>query len=87
MKYEIKERIEIEDIDGSNIIIMENNDVITLNETASDIIDQIRSKKTTDEIVAILSKKYELDNELLEDDIKLFCDELVNKGVLNIVYV
>lgn len=56
--------------------------VITLNDTAASIIENIDGTRTLNEIIMQLLDAYNVDKEILTKDVVIFVTDALNKGVL-----
>ena len=65
--------------------IVDMTDIMLLNEVASDIVKLLDGKTSLEKISGILLEKYEINNEILENDINQFIEKLNEKGMIEIV--
>ena len=56
--------------------------VITLNVTAASIIEHLDGKRSIDEIVLQLLATYNVDEELLKEDVTIFVTDALCKGII-----
>lgn len=55
--------------------------IIKLNKTSKDICLCVKKNMTTAEIIDELSKKYDVDIDLLNKDVNDFVNEMIKKGI------
>lgn len=84
----IKEGFQLCEVGDSCIIIamgdsaMNMSGLTTLNETGVYLWKRIESGKSEDEILAEMTKDYEIDMDTAKADFKEFCDKLKGAGFL-----
>lgn len=57
------------------------NGVIKLNKTSKEIYEFIKEGKNIEEIVDILSKKYDVDKSVVSKDVNEVVEEMLKKGI------
>ena len=85
----IKQGFELRNVCGENIIIahgIENIDftkVITLNESAAMLWNEVQGREfTEDELADMLLKEYEVDGQTAKNDVKLLINSWVEAGLV-----
>lgn len=64
------------------IYLEDKNELMSLNETGSEVWSLINGWRTTDEITDIVSDSYEADQDEVRHFVASFLQELLDKGVL-----
>ncbi len=56
--------------------------VIALNDTAASIIEHLDGTKTLDEVILQLLATYNVNEELLKEDVAIFVTDALSKGII-----
>lgn len=57
------------------------NGVIKLNKTSKEIYEYVQDGKSIEEIIDILSNKYNIDKTIVTKDVNEFVEEMLKKGI------
>lgn len=81
--FEINENVEIVSADKEEIIIVNNQKVLSLNSTAKEILDQLRKSKTRNEVVRTMIGVYGENNKLeIKKSVDSFIEQLEGEGII-----
>ena len=89
-KMKIKEGYVIRKVMGNNVVIATGeasrnfHGMIKLNDTAREIWEYIENGLNEDEICALMTEKYEVDAEMLKEDVRKTLDVLEKQGIIEI---
>lgn len=82
--YSLNDKLEFEQVDEGVVIYNSNNlESYYVNETASYVIKSLlKSKKDFEEIVNLILKEYNIDEDNCKNDIKDILNELVKENIV-----
>lgn len=75
--------------DEGVIVLQERGEIVVVNELGARIVDLL-SKQTIarrEDIVSVLERTYDVERPTLEDDVRVFLEDLVNGGIAEICAV
>lgn len=82
--YKLNNKYEILDYETNKYIFNnENGFVFEINDVGYKIIELIKLGKSINEIIMVLSKEYNKEKNELENDIKSFIAQLLDKEIIN----
>lgn len=83
----LKSGYEIKSVEGVNIVVPTGNDmsfsgVITLNDTALFVWNQLIDGIEEDDLVALMAKEYDVDKSIISADVKELIEAFKQNGLL-----
>ena len=78
----------MQNIGGENLLVplgaqvMDLNGLLTLNDTAACVWEQLAEERSLDELTAAVAERFDVADATARADVKTFVDELIRLGVL-----
>jgi|HigsolmetaGSP12D_1036236.scaffolds.fasta_scaffold01176_3 hypothetical protein len=85
VSYRRMEDVEALDMDGEPILLDQRTFTVTkLNETGGFIWESLAETRTREELVALVSSRYDADREAVSGDLDLFLKQMMEIGLIEV---
>ncbi|WP_309497033.1 PqqD family protein [Sulfurovum sp.] len=84
-KVTFAETVFAQEVDGEMVLLdMESENYFGLDEVGTSIWQAMQDKETLKEVLEVLLEQYEVDAEVLENDLSSFIGKLVESGLVKV---
>lgn len=71
------------EVDGELVMMsIETGDYVSMNETGKIIWELLEQDKTVNELIALLVQQFDVDQEIVKNDVVPFIEQMKTKGIL-----
>lgn len=85
-KITFAETVFAQEVDGEMVLLdMESENYFGLDEVGTAIWQAMQEKETLKEVFEVLLEQYEVEEEMLEEDLKAFVKKLQESGLIELV--
>lgn len=84
-KVTFAETVFAQEVDGEMVLLdMESENYFGLDEVGTSIWQAMQEKENLQDVLALLLEQYEVEQEMLENDLSAFVDKLVESGLVKL---
>lgn len=82
-KFALCKGVSVEYVDGNMVLLKDNGDAATLNNTAKNMVEKVLKEEFRD-VIDNLKKEYEIEQNVVENDLNKLIEEMREKELIEL---